>query len=167
MWILLCACTTNVLPDSIIFYNKTYLYRTRCGSNFVSRINIRYLTMPFCEIRAFHFPRNNCGIKERRTISPAPLRRYLKPDRAPRTGGLEMRGFLGGTSVIQTILYISLKSLPTCQCQTAISPILRKKRRTLCAIFFYCHERPLVPNPGQNHRVLVNSGADHGMCSDP
>ncbi|KYM85660.1 hypothetical protein ALC53_04441 [Atta colombica] len=64
-----------------------------------------------------------------------PLRKYLKLDKArsSENGGIENLRF-GGTSVIQTVLYISLKSLPTCQCQTIVPP--SRKNGEHCARYF-------------------------------
>ncbi|KYN10955.1 hypothetical protein ALC57_16881 [Trachymyrmex cornetzi] len=66
---------------------------------------------------------------------PTPLRKYLKPDRAKSSenGGIGNLRF-GGISVIQTVLYISLKSLPTCQCQTIVPPSRKSGER--CARYF-------------------------------
>lgn len=70
-------------------------------------------------------------------------------------------------SAIQATPYMSLRShyRRVSVRRPSLQPPERKKRRAPCAIFFYCHERPLVPNPGQDHRVLANS-ARIRVCSD-
>lgn len=67
----------------------------------------------FCEI--LYFYHNNYGIEERRTTTS--WKNIQSSIESGENGGIENARF-GGTSVIQAALYVSLKSLPACQCQT-------------------------------------------------